>query len=49
MIISDGSSTKKFTLYPFAKTTIEVESEEWIDDDIDIWIIFVTSKIDEED
>jgi len=49
MFISDGSSTKKFTLYPPAKTTIEVESEEWIDDDIDIRPIFVTSIIDEED
>ena len=40
---------RKFTLYPPTKTTIEVESEEWIDDDIDIWPIFVTSKTDEED
>jgi len=36
MFISDGSSTNKFTLYPLAKTTIEVEIQEWIDDDIDI-------------
>jgi len=47
--IYDGSSTKKFTLYPLAKTTIEVESEEWIDDDIDFRPIFITSPIDEED
>ena len=26
MFISDGSSTKKFTLYPPKRTTIEVES-----------------------
>jgi hypothetical protein len=52
MFISDGSSTKKFTLYPPAKTTIEVESEEWIDDDDETLIyrpIFSTSQIDEED
>ena len=36
MFISDGSSTKKLTSYPLAKTTIEVECEVWIDDDIDI-------------
>jgi len=49
MFISDGSSTKKFILYPPAKKTIEVENEEWIDDDIDIKPIFSTSQIDEED
>ena len=49
MFISDWSSKKKFTLYPPAKTTIEVENEEWIDDDIDIRPIFATSQIDEED
>ena len=49
MFISDGSSKNKFALYPATKTTIEVENEEWIDDDIDIRPIFATSQIDEED
>lgn len=40
MFISDGSSTKKFTLYPPPKTMIKVENEEWIDDDNDIQPIF---------
>lgn len=45
MFISYGSSTKKFTLYPLAKTTIEVESEVWVDDDsedFDIQPMFAT-------
>jgi len=33
MYISDGILTKKFTLYPDAKTISEVESDIWIDDD----------------
>jgi len=49
MLISDGSTTKKCTLYLLAKTTIEVENEEWIDDDFDIRPIFATSQLDEED
>lgn len=52
MFISDGNCTNKFTLYHLAKTTIEVESEVWIDDDnedFDIHPIFATSQIDEED
>lgn len=49
MLISDGISTKKLTLYPLAKTIIEVESEQWIDDDTNIRPIFLTSQIDEED
>jgi len=36
MFISDGNSTKKFTLYPPTRTTIETENEEWIDDEDDI-------------
>lgn len=53
MYISDGSSTKKFTLYPLAKMRTKVESEVWIDDDNEdfhgIQPIFTLSKIDEED
>ena len=53
MCISDGNSTKKFTLYPPAKTITELESEIWIDDyneDFDdIQIVFTLSQIYEED
>ena len=52
MFISYGSSTNKFTLNPPAKTTIDIEIEEWIDDDnenSDIQPFFATSQIDEED
>lgn len=49
MFISDGSSTKKFTLYPPVKTTIKIESEEWIDDDNDIQPVFTTEQVREED
>ena len=49
IFISDGSTTKKFTLYPPAKTTVQVDNEEWIDDDFDIRPIFATSQLDEED
>lgn len=48
MFISNGTSTNKFTLYPPAKTTIEVESEVWIDydnKDLDIQPIFSSSQI----
>ena len=48
MFISDGSSTKKFTLYPPTKTMIEVENEEWMDDDNGIQPIFTISHINEE-
>lgn len=49
MFISDGNSTKKFTLYPLAKTTIDTETEEWIEDEEDIQPIFVTEQVKEED
>ena len=48
MFIIYGSSTKKFTLYPPAKTTIDIEREEWMDDDNDIQPIFTISQISEE-
>lgn len=47
--ISDGNSTKKFILYPPARTTIETENEEWIDDEDDIQHVFTTGQIREED
>lgn len=49
MFISNGSATNKFTLYPLEKSTVEVENEEWIDDDFNIRPIFSTSQLDEED
>lgn len=49
LFISDGSSTKKFILYPLGKTMIEVENEEWIDNDNDIQPVFTVAKINEED
>ena len=50
MLILDGNSTKKFTLYPPAKTTIEIENEEWIDDyDDDIQHVFIIEQVREED
>ena len=49
MFIDDKSSTNKFTLYPPAITMIEVESEEWMDDDNDIQPIFTISQVSEED
>ena len=49
MFISNGNSTKKFKLYPPTRTTIEIENEEWIDDDDDIQPIFTTELIREED
>jgi len=42
MFISDGNSTNKFTLYPPAITTIDIETEEWIEYGEDIQPIFVT-------
>ena len=48
MFISDASSTNKFTLYPLAKTIIEIENEEWMDDDNDIQPNFTISQISED-
>ena len=48
MYISDGNSTKKFTLYPPTKTITEIEDEEWIDDDNDIQLLFTISNISED-
>lgn len=45
IFISDGSSRKKFTLYPPAKTKIEIEGEEWIDGDDDIQPVFTTEQV----
>lgn len=45
MFISNGISTKKFTLYPPTKKTIEIGSEEWIDDDDDIQPVFNTEQV----
>ena len=36
MYISDGNSTKKFTLYPPARTITKIDDKEWIDDENDI-------------
>eukprot|EP00253_Pinus_taeda_P036064 PITA_36064 len=36
MYISDGNSTKKFTLYPPTRTITEIDDKEWIDDENDI-------------
>jgi len=49
MFISDGNSKKIFTLYPPARTTIETEYEEWIDDEDDIQPIFTTEQVRGED
>ena len=43
IFIFDGSSTKKFTLYPPTKTMIEIENEELMDYDNDIQPIFTIS------
>lgn len=56
-LITDGSmtrlpltsSTNKFTLYLPEKTTIDIESEEWIDDDNDIQPIFTIVQKNEEE
>ena len=51
--ISDGNSTKKFTLYPPAKTITEIESGIWLDDDNedfdDLQPVYTFSQLDEED
>jgi len=49
MFISNGNSTKKFTLYPLARTTIGIETKEWIEHGEDIQPIFVTEQVKEED
>jgi len=53
MYISNGSSIKKFTLYPLSKKITEVESEIWIDDDNedfdDMQPIYILSQLDKED
>ena len=48
MLIFYGNSTNKFTLYPPEKIMIEVEDEEWMDDDNGIQPIFTISHISEE-
>ena len=48
MYISDGNSTKKFTLYPLARTIIEIDDKEWIDDENDIHPLFTISDIRED-
>ena len=48
MYISDGNSTKKFTLYPPAKAIIEIDDKEWISDEDDIQPLFTISKISED-
>ena len=48
MYISDGNSTKKFTLYPSAKAIIEIDDKEWIDDEDDIEPLCTISDISED-
>ena len=48
MYISDGNSTKKFTLYPPAKTITDIDDKEWIDDENDIQPLFTISNINED-
>ena len=48
MFISNGNSTKKFTLYPPTRTTIDTETEECIEDEEDIQPIFTTEQVNEE-
>eukprot|EP00253_Pinus_taeda_P035741 PITA_35741 len=48
MYISDGSSTKKFTLYPPAKSITEVRDNEWVDDEDTIQPIFTLSEVSED-
>jgi len=43
MYISDRISTKKFTLYPPAKSITEIDDKEWIDDEYDIQPLFTMS------
>ena len=46
--ISDGNLTKKFNLYPPAKTITEVGDNEWVDDEDTIQPIFTISEISED-
>ena len=48
MYISDGSSTKKFTLYPPAKTITELDDTQWIEDEEDLQPLFTISEISED-
>eukprot|EP00253_Pinus_taeda_P008796 PITA_08796 len=48
MYISDGNSTKKFNLYPPAKTTTEIGDNEWVDDEDIIQHVYTISKISED-
>ena len=48
MYISDGSSTKKFNLYPPAKAITEVGDNEWVNDEDTIQLVFTISEISED-
>ena len=48
MYISDGSSTKKFTLYPPVKTITELDDTQWIEDEEDIQPLFTILEISED-
>eukprot|EP00253_Pinus_taeda_P034423 PITA_34423 len=48
MYISDGNSTKKFTLYPPEKAIKEIDDKEWINDEDDIQPLFTITEISED-
>ena len=48
MYVSDGISTKTFTLYPPEKTITELDDTEWIEDEEDIQPLFTISEISED-
>ena len=48
MYISDGNSTKKFNLYPPARTITEIYDKQWIDDKEDIQPLFTISNISDD-
>ena len=48
MYISDGNSTKKFTLYPPARKITELDDTQWIEDEEDIQPLFTISEISED-
>eukprot|EP00253_Pinus_taeda_P033620 PITA_33620 len=48
MYISDGNSTKKFNLYPPAKTITEIGDNEWVDDENTIQHVFTIFEISED-
>ena len=48
MYIFDGNSTKKFTLYPPAKTIIELDDTQWIEDEENLQPLFTISEISED-